>query len=391
MSTVYIYAAKRTPLGSFNGSLSTVSATQLGSLCIRTAIQESGFEPQLIDECIMGNVLTSGNGQAPARQALLGSGLPESVPCLTINKVCGSGLKAVMLGADAIRLGETKAAVVGGMENMSLAPHLMLKSRSGYRMGQVTLEDALLKDGLLDAYSGMHMGNIAEMCAKDNHFTRQAQDDFATISYQKAIKAQTDKLFEKEIVPVTVQSRKSSALITEDEEPKRVQFDKIATLRPVFDKEGTITAANASKINDGAAALVIADKSLAAETSTKPLAKIIAHTTFAQSPNLFTTAPIYAIQKLLEKANKKASDIDFYEINEAFSVVTMAAQKALSLKDEQINIHGGAVALGHPIGASGARILTTLVHALHTHDKTYGIATLCIGGGEAVALLIERM
>lgn len=391
MSEVYIYAAKRTPLGSFNGSLATVPATQLGSLCIRAALQDSGFDKQLIDKCIMGNVLTSGNGQAPARQALLGSGLSESVPCLTINKVCGSGLKAVMLGADAIQLGNAKVAVVGGMENMSLAPHLMLKSRSGYRMGQVTLEDTLLKDGLLDAYSGMHMGNIAEMCAKDNNFTRQAQDEFAILSYQKAIKAQADKLFEKEIVAVEVQSRKSSELVSEDEEPKRVRFEKIATLRPAFEKEGTITAANASKINDGAAALVIADKSLESETSTKPLAKIIAHTTFAHSPNLFTTAPIYAVQKLLEKTGKAASDIDLYEINEAFSVVTMAAQQALSLKDEQINVHGGAVALGHPIGASGARVLTTLVHALHKQDKTYGIATLCIGGGEAVAVLIERM
>lgn len=391
MPEVYIYAAKRTPLGTFNGSLATVPATQLGSLCISTALQDSGFDKALIDECIMGNVLTSGNGQAPARQALLGAGLPESVPCLTINKVCGSGLKAVMLGADAIQLGNTKAAIVGGMENMSLAPHLMLKSRSGYRMGQVTLEDTLLKDGLLDAYSGKHMGNIAEMCAKDNNITRQAQDEFAILSYQKAIKAQTDKLFEKEIVPVEVHHRKNTVLVSEDEEPKRVQFDKIAALRPAFEKEGTITAANASKINDGAAALVIADESLASETNTKPLAKIIAHTTFSHSPNLFTTAPIFAMQKLLKKVNKKASDIDLYEINEAFSVVTMAAQQALSLTDDQINIHGGAVALGHPIGASGARILTTLVHALHTQDKTYGIATLCIGGGEAVAVLVERM
>lgn len=391
MSEVYIYAARRTPLGSFSGSLATVPATQLGSLCINAALEDSGFDKQLIDECIMGNVLTSGNGQAPARQALLGAGLPESVPCLTINKVCGSGLKAVMLGADSIQLGNTRAAIVGGMENMSLSPHLMLKSRSGYRMGQVTLDDTLLKDGLLDAYSGMHMGNIAEMCAKTYNFTRQAQDEFAILSYQKAIKAQADKLFEKEIVSVEVQGRKSVDWVSEDEEPKRVQFDKITTLRPVFEKEGTITAANASTINDGAAALVIADKSLSSETSAKPLAKIVAHTTFAHSPNLFTTAPIYAVKKLLEKTNKKASDIDLYEINEAFSVVAMAAQQDLSLKDEQMNIHGGAIALGHPIGASGARILTTLIYALQAQDKTYGIATLCIGGGEAIAVLIERL
>ncbi len=391
MSDVYIYSAKRTPFGSFNGSLATVPAVQLGSLCIDAALQSSGFDAEMVDECIMGNVLTSGNGQAPARQALLGAGLSESVPCLTINKVCGSGLKAVMLGADAIQLGNTKMSVVGGMENMSLSPHLMLKSRGGYRMGSVTLEDALLKDGLLDAYSGVHMGNIAEMCAKDNNFTRQEQDEFAAISYQKAIKAQANQLFEREIVAVEVKGRKSSTLVNEDEEPKRVKFDKIPVLNPVFEKNGTITAANASKINDGAAALIIADESMASESNIEPLAKIVAYTTFAQSPNLFTTAPIYAMQKLFEKTNKKPSDIDLYEINEAFSVVTMVAQKALSLKDEQINVHGGAVALGHPIGASGARILTTLVHALHTHDKTFGMASICIGGGEAIAVLIERL
>lgn len=391
MLEVYIYAANRTPLGAFNGALATVPATALGSISIRSALQESGFTAQHIDKCIMGNVLTAGNGQAPARQALLGAELPESVPCMTINKVCGSGLKAAMLGTDAIRLGNSKVAVVGGMENMSLAPHLMLKSRSGYRMGQVTLEDTLLKDGLIDAYNGMHMGNIAEMCAKDYNISRQAQDEFATQSYQKAIKAQNGQLFAKEIVSVEVQQRKHTEIVSEDEEPKRVQFDKIETLRPVFEKDGTVTAANASKINDGAAALVLAEKSLAAETTAKPLAKVIAHTTFAHSPNLFTTAPIYAIQNLLEQTGKKASDIDFYEINEAFSVVAMAAQQALSLKDEQMNVHGGAVALGHPIGASGARILTTLVHALHTHDKTFGIASLCIGGGEAVAMMIERV
>ncbi|PIE46623.1 MAG: hypothetical protein CSA42_07540 [Gammaproteobacteria bacterium] len=235
------------------------------------------------------------------------------------------------------------------------------------------------------------MGNIAEMCAKDNNFTRQEQDEFAAISYQKAIKAQANQLFEREIVAVEVKGRKSSTLVNEDEEPKRVKFDKIPVLNPVFEKNGTITAANASKINDGAAALIIADESMASESNIKPLAKIVAYTTFAQSPNLFTTAPIYAMQKLFEKTNKKPSDIDLYEINEAFSVVTMVAQKALSLKDEQINVHGGAVALGHPIGASGARILTTLVHALHTYDKTFGMASICIGGGEAIAVLIERL
>lgn len=389
--SVYIYSAKRTPLGAFNGALATVPATQLGSLTISAAMQDSGFDQSLIDECIMGNVLTSANGQAPARQAALGAGLPEAVPCLTINKVCGSGLKAVMLGADSILLGNTRAAVVGGMENMSLAPHLMLKSRRGYRMGAVTLEDALLKDGLIDAYTGQHMGNFAELCVRNYNFSRQQQDEFAIASYQKAIKAQAENLYAQEIVAVEVQHRKGTETVSEDEEPKRVNFDKIALLPPAFEKDGTITAANASKINDGAAALVLADESLGSETTAKPLAKIIAHSTFAQKPELFTTAPVYAMQDLLAKTHKKASDIDLYEINEAFSVVTMAAQQELSLKDTQINVHGGAVALGHPIGASGARILTTLVHALHTQDKTLGVATLCIGGGEAVAMLIERL
>ncbi len=391
MSEVYIYSARRTPIGAFNGALASVPATQLGSLSIAAALQDSGFSAEQVDQCIMGNVLTSANGQAPAKQALLGAGLPDSVSCLTINKVCGSGLKAVMLGADAIRLQAAKVAVVGGMESMSLSPHLMPKSRRGYRMGPVTLEDALIKDGLWDPYSNQHMGNLAEMCARENNLSRQAQDEFATYSYKKALKAQTDGLFDKEMLSVAIKTRKGSTSVSEDEEPQKVKFDKISSLRPAFEKTGTITAANASKINDGAAALVIADQTLAGETSAKPLARIIGYTAFSHAPEWFTTAPIYAMRNLLKRTNKQASDIDLYEINEAFSVVTMAAQNALALTDAQINVHGGAVALGHPIGASGARILTTLVHALHVHDKTLGMASLCIGGGEAVAILIERV
>ncbi len=388
---VYIYSARRTPIGAFNGALASVPATRLGSLSIAAALQDSGFSAEQVDQCIMGNVLTSANGQAPAKQALLGAGLPDSVSCMTINKVCGSGLKAVMLGADAIRLQAAKIAVVGGMESMSLSPHLMSKSRRGYRMGPVTLEDALIKDGLWDPYSNQHMGNLAEMCARENNLSRQAQDEFATHSYQKALKAQADGLFAKEILSVEIKTRKGLTSVSADEEPQKVKFDKISSLRPAFEKDGTITAANASKINDGAAALVIADKAVVSETSAKPLARIIGYTAFSHAPKWFTTAPIYAMQNLLKKTNKQASDIDLYEINEAFSVVTMAAQNALALTDAQINVHGGAVALGHPIGASGARILTTLVHALHTHDKTLGMASLCIGGGEAVAILIERV
>ncbi len=388
---VYIYSAKRTPIGAFNGALASVPATQLGSLSIAAALKDSGFSAEQVDQCIMGNVLSSGNGQAPAKQALLGAGLPDSVSCLTINKVCGSGLKAVMLGADAIRLDAAKITVVGGMESMSLSPHLMSKSRSGYRMGPVTLEDALIKDGLWDPYSNQHMGNLAEMCARENNLSRQAQDEFATHSYQKALKAQADGWFAKEILSVDIKTRRGLTSVSADEEPQKVKFDKISSLRPAFEKDGTITAANASKINDGAAALVIADKAVASETSAKPLARIIGYTAFSHAPKWFTTAPIYAMQNLLKKTNKQTSDIDLYEINEAFSVVTMAAQNALALTDAQINVHGGAVALGHPIGASGARILTTLVHTLHTHDKTLGMASLCIGGGEAVAILIERV
>lgn len=391
MSEVYIYSAKRTPIGAFNGSLSGVPATRLGSLSITAALQDSGFAPEQVDQCIMGNVLSAGNGQAPARQAALGAGLPDSVACMTINKVCGSGLKAAMLGADAIRLQSAKVAVVGGMENMSQSPHLMPKSRIGYRMGQVTLEDSMIKDGLWDPYNNLHMGNLAEMCAQKYDLSREAQDAFAIASYQKAQQAQADGRFNNEHVAVEIAGRKGTTVVDSDEEPQKARFDKIPELRPAFEKDGTITAGNASKLNDGGAALVLAHGSLSADTSAKPLAKIVGYASFSHDPTWFTTAPVYAMQKLLKQAGKAPTDIDLYEINEAFAVVTMAAQKELGLKDEQINIHGGAVALGHPIGASGGRILTTLAHALHAHDKTFGVASLCIGGGEAVAMLIERV
>lgn len=391
MSDTLIFSAKRTPIGAFGGALSTVPATELGAASIKHAVEASGFKPEQIGECIMGNVLTAGVGQAPARQASIGSGLPKSVVCMTVNKVCGSGLKTVMLGADSIRLGHSKAVVVGGMENMSLAPHLLPNSRTGYRMGSVTVEDSMLKDGLWDPYNNWHMGNAAELCVKEHSFSREAQDEFAIESYKKAQKAQEKGWFDNEIHDVSFKVRRADVTVAEDEEPGKARFEKVPQLKPAFDKDGTITAANASKINDGAAALVLADSSFASDTSVKPLAKIIAYTTFAHDPKWFTTAPVYAMKNLLEKTNKTVADIDLFEINEAFAVVTMAAQKELSIPGSKINVHGGAVSLGHPIGASGARIFTTLVHSLHTQDKQFGMASICIGGGEAVAVLIERV
>lgn len=390
MENVYITSAVRTPIGSFQGTLSSLSAPQLGAIAIKEAIAKSQVKPEEVHECIMGEVLTAGVGQAPARQAAIFAGLPPSVACLTINKVCGSGLKAVMLGADAIRLNPELIVVAGGQENMSQAPHLMENSRLGFRMGPVTLADSMIKDGLWDPYNNWHMGNAGELCCKEHNFTREAQDAFAIESYKKAQKAQADSVFKNEIVGVTVAGRKDSVLVDKDEEPGNAKFDKMAALKPAFDKQGTITAANASKINDGASALVLMSQSQLKQRGLKPLAKIVSYATFAQDPKWFTTAPVGAIQKALKAANLNVNDIDFWEINEAFSVVTMVAMKELNIAAEKVNPHGGAVALGHPIGASGARILTTLTHALHTHKKKFGLATLCIGGGEAVALIIEK-
>ncbi|MCB0421392.1 MAG: thiolase family protein [Bdellovibrionales bacterium] len=389
--SVYIVSAQRTPVGSFQGTLSSVSAPQLGSVAIRSALEASKLSADNIDECIMGNVLTAGLGQAPARQAALGAGLSQSTPCMTINKVCGSGLKAVMLAADSIRLGHTRTAVAGGQENMTLAPHLLQKSRSGYRMGTIETPDSMILDGLWDPYNNFHMGSAAELCAKEYKFSREEQDEFAKISYEWAQNAQKNGAFKNEISPVEVIHRKGSLTVSEDEEPGRAQFDKMTSLRPAFDKEGTITAANASKINDGAAACVLAGDPAVKEYSLKPMARIVSQSHFAHDPKWFTTAPTGAIKSVLEKSELKAKDIDLWEINEAFSLVTMAAMKDFNISRERVNVHGGAVAIGHPIGASGARILTTLVHALRTQQKQFGLATLCIGGGEAVAVVVEAL
>ncbi|MGZ3804001.1 MAG: thiolase family protein [Pseudobdellovibrionaceae bacterium] len=391
MENVVIVSAVRTPVASFQGALSSLPAPKLGAIAIKEALSRAQVAPQEVDECIMGEVLTAGVGQAPARQAAIYAGLKNSTPCMTINKVCGSGLKAIMLAADSLQLGHTKIAVAGGQENMSLAPHLLENSRNGYRMGSAALVDSMVKDGLWDPYNNFHMGNAAEICVRENHFTREQQDAFAISSYKKAQAAITGGAFKNEITPVTLESKKGPITVDKDEEAFNTNFDKIPSLRPAFEKEGTITAANASKINDGAAAVVLMTESTAKARGLKPLAKIVVQATFAQDPKYFTTAPVGAIKKALQNANLKIADIDLWEINEAFAVVAQVAMKELEIPAEKVNVHGGAIALGHPLGASGARIFTTLAHALHTHNKRYGLATLCIGGGEAVAVIIEKI
>lgn len=391
MKTVVITSAVRTPVASFQGAFSQIPAPKLGAIAIKAAVERSKISLDQVQECIMGEVLTAGVGQAPARQAALYAGLANSTPCMTINKVCGSGLKSVMLAADSIQLGRSEVVVAGGQENMSLAPHLLENSRTGYRMGPTQIVDSMIKDGLWDPYNNFHMGNAAEICVKENNFTREEQDQFAIDSYKKAINAWEKNYFANEIAPVEVEVKREKVQITKDEEPFQAKFDKVPTLKPAFDKAGTITAANASKINDGAAALVLMSEDKAKSVGAKPIAKITAQATFAQDPKYFTTAPVGAIEKALELANLKVSDIDLWEINEAFAVVTMIAVKELGIDSSKVNTHGGAVAIGHPIGASGARILTSLIHALHTHNKRYGLATLCIGGGEAVALIVEHV
>lgn len=391
MSDVFIVSAQRTPVGSFQGAFASTPAPRLGSIAISAALAKANVKPGDVDECIMGQVLTAGVGQAPARQAALGAQLPSSVPCMTINKVCGSGLKAVMLAADSLSLGYTSIAVAGGQENMTLAPHLLVNSRAGYRMGNVQAIDSMITDGLWDPYANFHMGNAAELCVKEYKVTREQQDAFAIESYRRAQKAQIDGIFKDEIANVELTSRTGTVNVTDDEEPGKARFDKIPTLKPAFDKDGQITAANASKLNDGAAAIVLASAEAIKAKGLKPLARIVAHGTFAHDPKWFTTAPVQAMQKALKRAGLKASEIDLFEINEAFSVVTMVAMKDLDIPHDRVNVNGGAVAIGHPIGASGARILTTLLHALHKRQKRYGLATLCIGGGEGVALIVERV
>lgn len=386
-----ILSAVRTPIGAFMGSLSELQAPQLGAIVIKEAVNKSGLNPEDIQEVIMGNVLSGGVGQAPARQASIYAGLPKSVECMTINKVCGSGLKAVMLADQSIRSGGSEVFVAGGQESMSNAPYLLPKARTGYKMGNGELIDSMVNDGLWDVYNNFHMGNAGELCAKEFNFSREAQDEYAVESYKRAIAAQESGAFADEIVPVVIQSKKGDIIVDKDEEPLKVKFDKIPTLRPAFNKEGTITAANASSIDDGAAALVVTSDEYAAKNNLKPIAKIIAHVSHAQEPEWFTTAPAEAIKKVLAKADMKVEDIDIFEINEAFAVVPMHSMMELNIPKEKVNIYGGAVSLGHPIGASGARILVTLINALKHKGGKYGIASLCIGGGEGNAMIIEML
>ena len=385
-----IVSATRTPIGSFQGNLSTLPTVQLGAQVIQSALLRSGIKGDKVDEVIMGNVLAAGEGQAPARQAAIFAGLPNTVECMTINKVCGSGMKSVMLADQAIRCGDAKIVIAGGMENMSQAPYYLLDSRNGMRLGHNKALDSIILDGLWDPYNNIHMGSCAEILAEENIYTREDQDAFATESYRRSLKAINEGLFDNEITPIEIPQRKGDAVIVkEDEEPGRGRPEKISKLKPAFQKEGTITAANASSINDGAAALVVASEDEANLLNIKPICRIVAQASAAHEPKYFTTAPSKAMQKVLNKAGMSIDQIDLFEINEAFSNVALAAIRENSLDHEKVNIFGGAVSLGHPIGATGARILVTLISALKYQNKKFGLATLCIGGGEAAAVIIE--
>jgi len=389
---VVIVGASRTPLGGFGGDLSPLSAPELGAVAISDAITKSGIKITDVDEVIMGVVLPAGQGQAPARQASIGAGIPKAVGATTINKMCGSGMKATMLAHDNILSGAHEIMVAGGMESMSNAPYLLPDARSGMRMGHGQLKDHMFIDGLEDAYEkGTLMGVYAENTAEAYQFTRDAQDEFAITSLKRALMAAENGYFSDEIVPITVQSRKTETVIKSDEQPRNARPEKIPELRPAFREHGTVTAANSSSISDGAAALILVRRSEAEKQGLTPLAAIHGHATHAQDPEWFTTAPIEAINKVLEKASWNKDEVDLFEINEAFAVVTMAAMKDLGLSHDKVNVHGGACALGHPVGATGARIIVTLLHALNRYDLKKGVASLCIGGGEATAIAIERL
>ena len=392
MNDVVIVSACRTPVGSFRGSLSSLPAPRLGAVAIREAVRRAGVKGEDVNEVIMGNVLQAGVGQAPARQAAIFAGLPTSVECMTVNKVCGSGLKAVMLGAQAIMLEDAEVVVAGGMESMSNAPFLLDKAREGYRMGNGELVDAMMRDGLMDVYHNYLMGNAAELCAAECQIPREAQDDFAILSYRRAQEAQKSGKFAGEIIGVEVKGPKGEPVtVFDDEDVMKTNFEKIPKLKPAFIKDGTVTAANASKISDGAAALVLMSAAKAKQMDIKPLAKILAQASFAKAPEWFTTAPADVISKVLKKARLSAADIDLFEINEAFAVVALAVNKLAGLDVNKVNVHGGATAIGHPLGASGARILVTLLYAMRQRNARRGLAALCIGGGEASGVVVEAL
>ena len=386
---VVICSAVRTPIGTFQGALSPMSAADLGGIVLDEAVKRAGAKRGDIERVFMGNVLSAGMGQAPARQAVIKAGLPVSVTAVTLNKVCGSGLQALMFARREILVGDADVLVAGGMESMTNAPYLLPKARSGYRMGNGEIIDSMIHDGLWDPYDNMHMGNCGDSVAAKYNFTREDQDAFAIESYKRAQAAQKEGRFKEEIIPVTVKDRKGETLVEEDEEPKRVQLEKLASLRPAFSRDGTVTAANASTLNDGAAALLVTSAEIAKARGYNTIARIVADSTAAVEPKWFTIAPVHALAKLYERTKSKPLDWDLYEINEAFSGVTMAAMKEHGIPGDRVNVHGGAVSLGHPIGCSGARVVVTLLNALRQRGKKKGIATLCIGGGEAVAMAVE--
>ncbi len=388
---VYIISAVRTPMGSFLGAFASIPATQLGSIAIKGALEKSAVPVNAIDEVFMGNVLQAGTGQAPARQAALGAGLNQNVPCTTINKVCASGMKSIMLGAQSILAGDNHVVIAGGMENMSQTPHY-LDGRNGSKFGNITMLDGITKDGLLDVYSKVPMGNCAELCAKEYNITREDQDNFAITSYKRAAAAWNSGKFNDEIVPVSVPQRKGDpVLVNEDEEFKNVFLDKIPSLRPAFDKDGTITAANASTLNDGASALVLASAEAVEKYGLSPIAKIVSYADAAQAPEWFTTSPSLAVPKALEKAGLTTSDVDYWELNQAFSVVGLANMKILGLDPSKVDVNGGAVALGHPLGNSGSRVIVTLINVLKQNNAKIGGAAICNGGGGASAMIIENI
>ena len=391
MREVVVIGMARTPFGAFLGSLASIPAPCLGSIAIKASLERAKIKPEQVSEVIMGNVLQAGEGQAPARQASIYSGIPNSVPAMTINKVCGSGMKAIMLGMQSILLGDSDIVVAGGMESMSLAPYLLLGARAEFKMGNQALIDSMIHDGLWDPYNNTHMGNCGDLCASEKGISRKEQDEYAAESFRRAQAAQKKGKFDNEITPVTVKSPKGDVMVKTDDGPSKVKFEKIPLLKPAFGKKGSVTAANASTINDGAAAIVLTSLEKAKELGIKPLAKLISYGTHAQKPEWFTTAPAIAISQVMKKVSWDVDDVDLFEVNEAFAVVAISAMRNLKISHDKLNVYGGAIALGHPIGASGTKIVITLISALKDFEKKRGVAGICIGGGEATAVCLETL